>query len=143
MCLAVVLFVWEEVKDKKGFLALALAIFLSLTLVEFGLKNIVRRERPELVLPEVIVVGEMMDSFSFPSGHAAVAFAGAVVLAAHHKKWQWYYFILAALISFSRIYLGRHFPSDVLAGILLGLLIGFFSLKWSLRLRQCSNDSNH
>lgn len=131
LLIAVVLFVWEEAEDKKCFIALALAIILSLTLVELGLKNIIKRQRPEFLLLETIIVGKTIDSFSFPSGHATVAFAAFFVLSSFHKKWKWFCFSLALLISFSRIYLGRHYPSDVLIGGVLGILIGFFSLKCS------------
>jgi undecaprenyl-diphosphatase len=59
-----------------------------------------------------------------PSGHAMNAFAGAVLLAAAVPRARWPLLVLAALIALSRVYLGVHFPSDVIAGALLGSAIG-------------------
>ena len=63
-------------------------------------------------------------SFSFPSGHATLAFAVAFVFAAKYPKFRYPLFALAALVAFSRIYIGMHFPSDVLAGAVLGSAVG-------------------
>jgi undecaprenyl-diphosphatase len=60
---------------------------------------------------------------SFPSGHATTAFAAAVLLALWYPRWAPIFAGLAALVGLSRIVLGSHFPSDVLAGALLGSLI--------------------
>jgi undecaprenyl-diphosphatase len=64
-------------------------------------------------------------SYSFPSGHAAASFVAAYLLSKKDKKRAWVYYVVALLISFSRIYLGKHYPSDVLAGALIGTLIGW------------------
>jgi undecaprenyl-diphosphatase len=63
-------------------------------------------------------------SHSFPSGHAASSFACAVVLAAFVPRFAVAFYVLAALIAFSRLYVGVHFPLDVLAGAVLGILTG-------------------
>lgn len=123
------LLVWEEVKDRKGFYALILAILTSIVTSDMILKNIFQRFRPEFLLSNVIVVSDMSKSFSFPSGHTTIAFAAAYILAREHKRWAWGYYLVAFLIAFSRIYLGKHYPGDVLGGIVLGTLIGFMSLK--------------
>lgn len=125
------LFIWEEVedKDKKGLTAIIIAVFISLVFVDGGLKNIVRRERPQFSVAETIVVSDNRDSYSFPSGHATLAFAGAYILSCTHKKWRQWYYLIAYLIAFSRIYLGKHYPSDVMIGAILGVLIGYYSIK--------------
>lgn len=122
-----ILFFIEEIEDKKCFLSLILAVILSLFLCDFLVKNIVQRPRPSYVLNNVIEVGDARRDFSFPSWHTTVSFAAAYVLVLHHKKLRVSYFLLALLIAFSRIYLGKHFPSDILGGIVLGLAIGYFS----------------
>lgn len=123
------LFIREEIKDKVGFYALILAIITSFIIVENGFKNIIARPRPQSSILQMETIGDIGNSFSFPSGHATLAFAAAYILAVHHKKWaRWYYF-LASLIAFSRIYLGRHYPSDVIIGAILGVLIGLCSIK--------------
>ena len=64
-------------------------------------------------------------SYSFPSGHSASSFAAAVMLTLQQKKWGWAALVLAALIAFSRVFLFVHYPTDVLAGALLGTLFAF------------------
>ena len=125
------LFVWEEITDKKGLVALLLAGIIVLITIEVGAKYLLERPRPEFVLNNTIVVLDKSASPSFPSGHAAMAFAAAYILAKEHKRWQYGYYSLAFLIAFSRIYLGKHYPSDVLMGAILGLLVGVFSLTIS------------
>jgi undecaprenyl-diphosphatase len=64
----------------------------------------------------------MPHSFSFPSGHTATSFAAAYAVARTlGRRWAWLYAV-AALIAFSRLYLGVHYPADVLGGIILGTL---------------------
>jgi undecaprenyl-diphosphatase len=68
-------------------------------------------------------------SHSFPSGHAASSFACAVVLAAYVPRWRVAFYVLAALIAFSRAYVGVHYPLDVLAGAAWGLVLGLGVLE--------------
>ncbi|MEK7096731.1 MAG: phosphatase PAP2 family protein, partial [Patescibacteria group bacterium] len=61
--------------------------------------------------------------FSFPSTHAATAFVAAEILAYFNKKRKWFYFAVAILISYSRIYLGCHYFFDVVFGAIIGWLV--------------------
>ncbi len=124
----------KEVKNNKGLSAVILAGFLSLVVIEWIMKQIFRRLRPEFRFPNARVLESQLtkyltESFSFPSGHATMSFAAAFILAKVHRKFAFIYYLLAILISFSRIYLGKHYPSDVIVGIFIGLAIGYFSLK--------------
>lgn len=111
-----------------------MALFLVLLIGNIGLKNLIARPRP---FPSTFDFFLSSDSFSFPSGHAAAAFASAFVLTRNKKqktksKKSYQYiniliWLLAILISFSRIYLGRHYPLDVLAGGIIGWFIGEFA----------------
>ncbi len=71
----------------------------------------------------VHVVGEPLACRSFPSGHSNTAFCGACVLAFFLGRWYWLAFIPAAIVAYSRVYVGAHFPSDVIAGAALGLAV--------------------
>jgi undecaprenyl-diphosphatase len=62
--------------------------------------------------------------FSFPSSHAVNNFAGALVLAFFIPHIKWWFFGYAAIVAFSRVYIGVHYPSDVIGGSIIGLLIG-------------------
>lgn len=129
LVIGIVLFIWEEIKDKKGLIAIIIAVLVSLIFIDGGVKNVIKRARPQVTIAQTIVVVDNRDSYSFPSGHATLAFAGAYILAREHRKWAKLYYLLAILIAISRIYLGKHYPSDVLFGGLIGILIGYISLK--------------
>jgi undecaprenyl-diphosphatase len=75
--------------------------------------------------PDVDTLVDRPSSSSFPSGHAASSFACATVLAAFAPALRVPLFLLAAAIAWSRVYVGVHFPLDVLAGALWGVAIGF------------------
>lgn len=92
---------------------------------ELILKNIVCRPRPCAAFPDFPMLIARPDSYSFPSGHSASSFAAAVMLTLRQKKWGWVALVLAALIAFSRVFLFVHYPTDVLAGALLGTLFAF------------------
>ena len=75
-------------------------------------------------------MGMRPSDFSFPSGHTAISFCVACVLFRNlPKKWGSLFLILAVLIAFSRLYLGMHYPSDVLAGALTGTFFSFVAEK--------------
>ncbi len=126
--LGLFLFFREEKKDRLFFVPLFLAGGFSWFMVEVVLKPLAARSRPGLELGAIIVGSSLNDSYSFPSGHATIAFAMAVVLSKKEPKWKWMFYMLAVLISLSRIFLGKHYPTDVLVGAFLGWGIGKLSL---------------
>lgn len=121
--IATILFVREEKRDHWFFLPFVLAGGTSWAIVELFLKPLIARARPNEIMSGIIV-GSGSDGYSFPSGHATIAFAMAVVLSRKEPKWKWMFYMLAVLISLSRIYLGVHYPLDVIFGVLLGWGIG-------------------
>jgi len=121
--LSIVLFIREEERDHWFFLPVILASAASAFITNVWLKNAIARFRPQ-VLPEAISVGAPLSDFSFPSGHATFAWALAVVLTGKEPRAKWLFYLLAFAISLSRIYLGKHYPSDVVVGGILGWVIG-------------------
>ncbi len=93
------------------------------------MKVAVARERPCRAIEHIRLILPCPKSFSMPSGHAITSFAFATPLFYLTRAyiafiWRMYPVILASLIAFSRLYLGVHYPTDVLAGAFLGVLIG-------------------
>lgn len=89
------------------------------------LKNVIARERPCWIDSSVPLLIHNPRDYSFPSGHTLASFEGAVSIWLYNRKWGTAALILAALIGFSRMYLFVHFPTDVLGGLILGVLIAF------------------
>jgi undecaprenyl-diphosphatase len=107
----------------KSMRAVAPALWLATATVEHPIKKWFRRRRPFVSLVEAIIVGRKPGSYSFPSGHSAAAFAGALLLAREYPGGARGFFGLAWLVAFSRIYLGAHYPGDVISGSLLGMVL--------------------
>lgn len=115
--------------------AILAAIAVNTLLVDLLIKRTVGRTRPWSIM-DVDLDDTLMNphSYSFPSGHAATAFAAAIILAARFPRWRWPLLGLATLIALSRVVLGAHWPSDIAAGALIGTAVGL-GLAWVFRLR--------
>lgn len=109
---------------RQGLVLLA-ALAAGAVIGNAAIKNIVMRPRPCWIDPPALMLIPVPMDYSFPSGHSLAGFIGASVLFMTRRLWGIIAFIIAAIIAFSRIYLFVHFPTDVLAGIALGLVIGF------------------
>ena len=96
------------------------AILLSES-ISGALKDWIGRDRPPLVDPDPEPLVSLPVTHSFPSGHATVSFACATTLALAVPRLQVPLYALAALIAFSRVYVGVHYPLDVLGGAVLGV----------------------
>ena len=108
-----------------------LIAFSAELLVYKTLKQVFRRARPFESMKEIRGLIAVPDRYSFPSGHTAAAFVAATVLTVCFPILCLPAFGWASLIGISRIYLGVHYPSDVLAGMVLGLISAQFGLIMS------------
>ena len=139
LILAIVLTIVYYFRNKKK---LSLYLIISIipvvamwALSEFGLKNLFDRPRPYI---EIEGFQALMDSLnysypsgaSFPSNHALVSFAAAFIVSNYDKKLAPYAYVLASLVGLSRIILGAHYFSDVIAGMGFGILSGTIACKF-------------
>lgn len=98
---------------------------LGTTLIKAGFQ----RTRPCHVIPDVHLLVGCTRSFSLPSNHASNMFAVATVGWLGFRRWRWALFVLAAGVAYSRVYVGVHYPADVLAGALWGAGIGWLAFS--------------
>src|SRR5437868_10051411 len=118
-------------KGRRAGLATAIASLGTTYVVQRLVKPVFRRKRP-WVERDVLVVGIKTADASFPSGHSASSFAAATALASFYPKAAPLVFALATGVGLSRVHLGHHFPSDVAAGGLIGVVSGSL-LAWIFR----------
>jgi len=105
------------------------------------LKYTIKEVRPSVRYPGVIFTNSDTKDPSFPSGHTLVAFATATSLALEYKKWYVTgpAFLWAGSVAYSRMYLGKHYPSDVLAGTVIGILSGVVSHRFAINVLKSYN----
>jgi undecaprenyl-diphosphatase len=104
-----------------------LAVAVAFVVVDDVVKPFFERPRPFDVL-DIRLIDARPDSESFPSAHAAMATAGVLAATQMLRHTGWILWPFAALVAFSRVYLGVHWPSDVLAGLALGFGVAWFVL---------------
>ena len=115
-------------KTRRAGVMSAVALLGSLIINNNIVKNIVQRPRPFVTFTDLQIIIPIPSEFSFPSGHTSSSFAAAAVFYRHlPKKLGLPSVILAGLIGFSRLYVGVHYPTDVIAGVLMGILLSYMA----------------
>ena len=121
-------------KTRKSGVVMVAALVVDVLLCNIVLKNLVARTRPYDVNTGVHLLVAKLHDYSFPSGHTAASFASvtALYLAGEKKIWK-FALVLACLIAISRLYLYVHYPTDVLGGILFGVISGYLGYRKVLK----------
>jgi undecaprenyl-diphosphatase len=132
--LAPVLAIWA-LRPVLAATVLTAACVWSSDLLALGFKELIDRPRPFEVLDQADPLIGATIGDSLPSGHAATSFAGAVVLSYLFRRGLGAFFLLALAVSFSRLYVGVHYPSDLLAGAVLGAAVAALAVG-VVRLRR-------
>lgn len=111
-------------KNRKCGITMLLGLLSGVLVGNLLLKNLVERSRPCWINTSVAMLVSIPRDYSFPSGHTLASFIAATVLLYYDKRMGIPALLIAVLIAFSRLYLYVHFPTDVLAGMLLGIFLG-------------------
>jgi undecaprenyl-diphosphatase len=134
---AVLALIWR----RPWFLVLLLASDFAADGLSLALRQAIGRERPPLVYPEPKPLVAVPHSGAFPSGHASTAFACATVIAWASPRLRMPAFVLAAAIAWSRVYVGVHWPLDVLGGAILGVLVSTVLLTLAATPRRSRRET--
>lgn len=121
IALCVILYLFENHAGKSSAKEAMAALLLSHLIVQV-FKRFVRRRRPYLNYSNVNTFTRIWKDYSFPSGHTAAAFSLATIFVRTIPPVAFICFILAFLVGISRIYIGMHYPSDVIIGALIGTI---------------------
>ena len=116
-----------------------LGLVIGLVTVNLGIKNIVARPRPCAINSAIELIIPFPSEYSFPSGHTVSSFGAATSVFLKNKRWGAPALALAAVVSFSRMYLYVHFPTDILGGLVIGVAISFLS---TYLVNLCFNKKN-
>ena len=134
IALIVLLFFFK--KTRKIALCAAVSMILTLVLVNIVLKPVVARTRPYVLLENLTFITKQPGDFSFPSGHSAHALAASwVMFRMMKKKYGVPLLILGILIALSRLYVGVHFPTDVIAGCACGMVMAEIAMMIGSKLK--------
>jgi len=118
---------WKGGKKGRGAVLLIIpVIFLSDQLSAHVIKPWIARPRPCVTLPDVHLLVGLKTSLSFPSAHAANFFAVATHFNYFYPKYRWVYFSAAFFVALSRVFIGVHYPLDIIAGGILGAACAMF-----------------
>jgi undecaprenyl-diphosphatase len=120
---------WSGVSNDKMFLLCALLAFIIERPLYFVVKNSLKRNRPQDALQNFRSVIIPSDKFSFPSGHTSGAFLMATLLASFYPTLSFPAYIWASSVGLSRIFLGVHFPTDILVGMIMGTSMATLALE--------------
>ena len=122
---------------RRAGIAAGIALLLSLLVNNICLKPLIDRVRPYEIVEGLTSLVPPLGDASFPSGHAGASFAASTAMAPHlRRRWAVCLLVLAGLIALSRLYIGVHFPTDVAAGVLIGVVLGTAGSRLSWRLPE-------
>ncbi len=126
---AVALVISAKAKYRRCSITMLIGLIAGVLIGNLIVKNAVRRDRPCWIIEIQNMLIENPQDFSFPSGHTLSSFCAASILFYYDKRLGVPAFGAAVLIAFSRMYLYVHFPTDILGGALLGILIASLTVK--------------
>ncbi|MEK7819215.1 MAG: phosphatase PAP2 family protein [Bacteroidota bacterium] len=128
ICLLLFIFTAGKKKSKITTLFLILTLIITDQVSSQFLKHFFERVRPCFETENIRLLVPCGGGFSFPSSHATNAFAFVTLFSKFYKNYKTHYLVFGFLIAYSRIYVGVHYPLDILAGAIVGFVISYFIL---------------
>lgn len=123
----VLLLIYKNTRMKASITALSM--LLAFLINNLAIKNVAARTRPYIFCDQLHILGTVPADYSFPSGHTCFSFACAfVIYKLFPKRYGVPVIVLASLIALSRLYLGAHYPSDVLGGVIIAFITSRIAL---------------
>lgn len=113
-------------KTRWAGIAGLLGLIFSLCINNIILKNLFARTRPYEVVEGLVLLGKKASDFSFPSGHTGSSFAAAAAMFTllGKGKARWLLLVFAAFMAYTRLYIGIHYPTDIIGGLITGVFCG-------------------
>lgn len=130
-------------KTRKCGILILISMACGLIIGNGILKNLIARGRPCWIDTDMLLLIPNPKDFSFPSGHTLASFETTTMIFLYNKKYGIISTILAVLIAFSRLYLFVHFPTDVLGGAILGIVISLLVYKISEKIKIENKKKNN
>ena len=125
----ILLGVWVLWRERKAGIVFLIFLGLTVTITDQStnrlMKEFIGRIRPCAVLEHVRMLTDCNTSYSFPSAHAVNIFAGAFFMSQAFRRLAPVFYVIAAVVAYSRVYIGVHYPLDVIGGAAIGLLIAW------------------
>lgn len=130
-------------KTRRWGITLLVTLGITWLICEYGVKALAARPRPFMLDPGYALLIAPPSGFSFPSGHTLASFLAATVIAFSPvtRGWKVAAWVMAVLIAFSRLYLFVHFPTDVLAGAIIGVVAALIGVYVSNRIASSRNST--
>ena len=125
--LTLIFLIWK--KHRRCGITMLIGLLLGAVIGSVLLKPLVARPRPCWINQDISILIPIPKDYSFPSGHSLISFVSSVILLLYDRRIGIPAVILAAFIALSRLYLYVHFPTDVLTGTLLGILLAFLAAR--------------
>lgn len=123
-----IIYFWIK-EEKKLAIILAVGIIAG-AVFTYPLKFLIDRDRPYEQIEATRLLTPFENDPSFPSGHTEMSFLAATIVSQFHPRYSKYLYGFSFLVALSRIYVGVHFPIDVISGAIIGIIIGKLILKW-------------
>ncbi len=132
LVIVAVLLLWMLIRGNRSVRLAAVLLIVTIIISDQLNSSVIKfwltRPRPCHVFHDIHLLVSCGSGYSFPSSHAVNNFAGALILAYFFPRAKWWFFGFAAIVAFSRVYVGVHYPSDVIGGGVIGFVVGGFVL---------------